>query len=259
MGYALQSGPRHSRRRTRRWGWRGRRRSASHLPEYKFAVEQIGKYPDKSHLGHPDDRLAEHLMFLYLHGKLDLEDELLTTFFSKASDKVRGHAITFIGRTLSNSADVPAQVIERLETLWDARLKTARSSRDASSYIEEMAHFGWWFASKKFLDEWAVPQLQEALKIARKIVPDHLVAQRLAELAPTMPREAVATLAMLIEGDKNGWEMLAWSDEPRKILSSVIKSSDEQARADAISLVHRLGAIGHLQFRSLLSETASSK
>jgi hypothetical protein len=225
--------------------------------EYDVAVEQIGKYVNKSHLGHPDDRLAEHLMILYWRGEIDLEHDLLRHFFAKAPDKLRGHALEFVGRSLSNN-DVSSRIIERLTRLWDARLSAARGPRDVSDFIEEMAHFGWWFASKKFPDEWAVSQLEAALKISKKSAPDHLVVERLAQLAPMMPRQAVASLAMVIEGDKDGWGILGWSDEARKILSSALKSTDEKARADATDLVHRLGALGQFQFRSLLSEIASA-
>jgi hypothetical protein len=226
--------------------------------EYDFAVSQIGKYINKSHLGHPDDRLVEHLMILYWRGEIGLDHDLIRHLFEKAPDKLRGHALEFIGRSLRDGNEVPSRIIERLKALWDNRLIVARRSRDVSGFVEEMAHFGWWFASKKFPDDWAMLQLQEALKIAKKSAPDHLVVERLAELAPAMPRQAVVCLAMVIEGDKEGWGILGWSDEARKVLSSALKSADENARADATALVHRLGALGHFDFRSLLSETASA-
>jgi hypothetical protein len=224
--------------------------------EYDFAVAQIGQYINKSHLDHPDDRLAEHLMILYWRGEIDLDHDLIRHFFEKAPDKLRGHALEFIGRSLRDGNEVPSRIIERLEALWDTRLNVARRSRDVSPFVEEMAHFGWWFASKKFPNDWAMSQLQEALKISKKSAPDHLVVERLAELAPAMPRQAVICLAMVIEGDKEGWGILGWSDEAHKVLSSALKSADENARADARNLVHRLGALGHFDFRGLLSETA---
>jgi hypothetical protein len=228
-------------------------------PEYLFAVEQIGKYPDKSHLGHPDDRLAEHLVILYWRGNIDLSDELLAAFFTKASDGLRGHMIEYVGRSLRDTPHIPPETIERLKRLWDVRLDAAENSRDRSVFTEEMAHFGWWFASKKLPDDWAISQLKDTLKIAKKSVPDHLVVERLAELAPSMPLETVECLGMLAEGDKNGWEILGWNQAPEKILSTAMRSADQDARIAAIDLVHRLGALGHFQFRALLSGGASDK
>jgi hypothetical protein len=69
-----------------------------------------------------------------------------------------------------------------------------------------------------------------------------------------MPLETVECLGMLVEADKNGWEILGWNNAPEKILSTAMRSGNVAARTAAIDLVHRLGALGHFQFRTLLSE-----
>jgi hypothetical protein len=47
------------------------------------------------------------------------------------------------------------------------------------------------------------------LKIIGSIEPDHLVVERLAELAVAMPIKAAECLAKILERDKAGWGILS--------------------------------------------------
>jgi hypothetical protein len=171
----------------------------------------------------------------------------------KAPDKLRGYAIEFVGRSLRNDTGVVApEIVERLREFWASRLNAARAAGAATSFVEELSRFGWWFASRKFDDEWAMAQLAEALRIAKKAEPDHLVVERLAELSPSMPRSAVECLAMMVAGDKEGWGVLGWRESARKILATSLKSADQNARTAARDLIHRLGSRGYFEFRDLL-------
>jgi hypothetical protein len=222
--------------------------------EYLYEVEQIGKHSHvRSHLGHPDDRLAGHLMTLYWRGKLGIHDSLFQRFYAAAPDSLRGFAAEFIGRSLRNdTGDVAPVIIERLRELWTFRLSAARAATDATTHVEELSHFGWWFVSKKFDDTWSLTQLVEALKIAKKAEPDHLVVERLSEISPSMPSNAVECLAMIVAGDKEGWGILGWREFARKILADAMSSADQPARAKATELIHRLGSRGYFEFRELL-------
>jgi len=224
--------------------------------EYARAVEQIGTVAaDRRYHGDPDQHLAEHLMVFYWRGKLDLDEqgEMLRRFYEKASDSLRAHAIEFIGRSLSNTEGaVEAEVLEPLRSIWVIRLDAARAALNHGTHTRELAAFGWWFASGKFDDSWAVEQLSAALSLTRKIDADWLVLERLATLAEAMPKEVVRCVALMIEGDLQGWEIHGWRGELRAILSTVIRGSDPNARQGAAELVNRLGAKGVLEFRDLL-------
>ena len=224
--------------------------------EYSFAVEHIGEHAfGGSHLGDPDERLANHLMTLYWRGKVSLTEEngLLQRFYAKAPDKLRGYSATFVGRSLGNEGgDVAPEIIERLKTLWTTRCTVASSATGTVSYVEEMGQFGWSFVSKKFDDDWAILQLAESLKIAKKTAPDHLVVERLANLSGRFPRKAVECLAMIVEGDLEGWGVLGWRDDARKVIAGAIGSGDVAARSAATNLAHRLGSRGYFEFKELL-------
>jgi hypothetical protein len=88
------------------------------------------------------------------------------------------------------------------------------------------------------------------LKFCASIEPEHLVVERLAELAASHPGKAVDCLALIVDGDKT-WGVFGWIDHARRLLAQVINSVDQSARTRAIDLVNRLGALGYSQFRDL--------
>lgn len=218
--------------------------------QYATAVKRI-KMTSRDVRLSSERRLAEHLMVFYLRGKIELEDSLLTQFWNKAHDALRGHALEFVGRMLYDTkGGIPKEIQERLIVLWEKRAHTAASLPENCE--NEMAAFGWWFASGKFDDSWAIEQILKALKIAGKVVADHLVMQRLAEIAPHLPLHAINVLAAMIRGDKEGWRILGWQEEARKVLKTILASPDQEAIKRAKELINELLAKGFLEFRDLL-------
>lgn len=224
--------------------------------EYEFAVGQIETEPtEKGGYPNPSQRLAEHLMIFYWTGKLALEGKgLIGEFFAGSPDELRAHALDFIGRSLHNAtAAPPKEVLERLKELWEWRLEAAQGSGFPERFKSEMTTFGWWFSSRKFDDVWACVQLMKALRLVSKSEPEHIVVERLKEIAPSMPVCAVEALSMIVEGDKEGWGILGWRKQARSILASALQSGDKLACDAAVALVHKLGARGNLDFHELLS------
>ena len=86
-----------------------------------------------------------------------------------ADDKLRAHAIGFIGRGLKSEKDVDEELIKRAKNLWESRLAEAKAADNKTSYEEEMSSFGWWFISQKFPDKWLCDQYIEALKIGESM------------------------------------------------------------------------------------------
>lgn len=190
--------------------------------QYAATIERLdASRAEKRQLGDPDDRLAEHLMTFYWRGKLNLGDPngILSEFLRRAPDPIRGHALSYIGRSLDQWKDtVSPQPLQRLKALWEGRLTAAKEAATPDHYIAEMSAFGWWFVSGTFEDIWAINHLDEALKIAGKVEREETVVERLASLSQNMPREAVQCLEALVKGDKEGWH--SWlaethTDDPR--------------------------------------------
>ena len=126
----------------------------------------------------------------------------------------------------------------------------AKTATNSVSHISEMNAFGWWFASKKFDDNWALTQLIGALKISGKIDHSDLVVERLAELVTQMPNEVVKALHLIVEG-KEEWGIYSWRDAAKEILGKALLTTAKQRAED---LINHLGRLGYLEFGELLKQ-----
>ena len=77
--------------------------------EYSNAVEHLAcSIDDRSRYSiESDKRLVNHIINLYWHGKLNLDDpqSLISRFYVNAPDSLRKYAIEYIGRSLYNEKD----------------------------------------------------------------------------------------------------------------------------------------------------------
>lgn len=216
--------------------------------EYARAVELIGKSLIETRRGEePDRHLAEHLIVLYGRGKLGLDSDssLLDRFFKTSPDDLREHALSFIGRSFTNTeASIPSEVVERFKTLWSVRLREAQHAPSLFQYTGELSAFGWWFASAKFEEDWSMEQLRTVLRLSVPVEPYHMVLERLEKLAPTLPSLSVECLGLMIENDKKNENRYAWQGSITHILEAAITSTSYDARQSAEALIHKLGARG---------------
>ncbi|CAA9459777.1 MAG: hypothetical protein AVDCRST_MAG37-3583 [uncultured Rubrobacteraceae bacterium] len=224
--------------------------------EYRRSVELLSSSPSGRWISaKPDERLAEHLMTFYWWGILGLEqrDALLSQFFANAAGELRGRALSFVGLSLHRMGeDVPPNTLARLRQLWNRRLHPHAGEAPLSN--KEAAAFGWWFASAKFDDPWLVEQLKLVLPRAHNVDAYDLVLERLASLAASMPADVVDCLRLLLEGDTEGWRIVAFQGVQRRILSAALRSGDPKARKIAEEVINRLGARGQWDLGKLLRE-----
>ncbi len=218
--------------------------------QYHYAVERIGLHRDDVRWpADPDEKLAEHLMELYWRGKIALDDPLLTGFWEKASDGLRGHALSFVGRSLKRTnGDIPLEILKRLKLLWESRIKEIK--RNPSAHEKELTAFGWWFVSEKFDMDWAIAQLAESLKLVPKTEPDHIVLEHLGKIVETHPEESVECLRRVIEGDRAGWTIYVSRDRIRKTLEVALRLPSASKKAEKV--INVLYSRGFPEFRDLL-------
>ncbi|MEQ1679209.1 MAG: hypothetical protein ABL950_01185 [Nitrospira sp.] len=225
--------------------------------EYGNAVLRLGTPSTTSLVAHSTSNLAQHLMVFYWQAKLPLDDEtgLLARFQERATDALLGEAVEFVGRSLSRPDEpLPEEISVRLKKLWEKRLASIKAAATASDHAAELAAFGWWFVSQKFDNAWAMSQLLAVLSLPQKAEPDYLVVERLVTLAATMPLEAVQCLTMMVQRDKENWNIQSWHDDSRKILATAISSGNSAARQAAIELVNRLAARGMPDYKDLIEK-----
>ena len=220
--------------------------------EYHRAIDLIGT--SSSRRGHPydpDEHLAEHLMAFYWRGKLALDEPegLLTQFFSKASDTLRGYALEFVGHSLYREKNpVPEQILVRLRALWEQRFMAASGYTTHNVGTNELAAFGWWFSSEKFDKVWAIAQLEAILKHNGRVEAAFMIVEYLAKLSSAMPLSVLKCLGLIIESDREEWRTSTWHEQVREILAHAHQSSDIDTRQEAKKVAERLLAQGYTDY-----------
>lgn len=227
--------------------------------EYARAVERLDSSKPGGPRPDPDASLAEHLMVLHRSGLLDPEDPngILIRFFENASDELRAHAVGFEGRRL-RSREAPLPDAERvgLQDLWERRLRSAAASSRPSA--AELEAFGWWFASCKFDEHYALERLDEALALGADVGRSHAVVKCLAEAAPRHPALAVACLdrivrALLAAGSKGRWAVVGIEGYALTVLLAGLNAGDETAKRKSREMANVLVSNGHSRFEPLIS------
>jgi hypothetical protein len=228
---------------------------ATMLPAMRFRYERaVGALQSNdTDITEGDRRFGNHFMQYYASNALQIDDPLFTSFFAKASPKLRAQTIGDVGWHLGqeDAGELDVGVQKRFMDLWEYRLAEGMQNVNASR--EELGAFGWWFASKKFPDDWSIGNLMTIVEKFRNIHPDFAVIKRLAELAPKYPYEAVRCLGIIFEEDKDGWAIHGWDNAPQVIIGEAGKG-DEKSRQEADRVANLLVARGHHSFKALLKK-----
>jgi hypothetical protein len=221
---------------------------------YHLAVEQIGseRLTGRGHLlDDLDENLATHLMQLYWRGQLPLQEAgILYRFYTRATDDLIAQATAHVGRSITESKEqVPAEVLDRLQQLWDWRLRNVADHQ----HPKEMAAFGWWFNSGYFEDVWALKHLKESLERSQGAMEPKLgTLRRLASLVEKYPDMVISCTDLIVRAEPI--DVILWVDDLRQILTTVISVGSQEASAKARSLIHSLGLRGYHEYRELLQQ-----
>jgi hypothetical protein len=222
--------------------------------EYMAAVNELKETDESKVKQLAQERLADHIMLLYYHGEIGLneEDGVLATFLQLAPDKLRAHAVSTLGYGIRQDiTPMPHEFIMRIKEFWTARLTIANKSTSQPMH-QELAAFGTWFALN-FLDtRWSLERLIETLRLAGRIKPYHLVLERLVITSDEEPRMALDALDLLVKSDQEDWEHTAHTEAKRTIIANALRSKDAEAADNARRLVNRLVAQGQFHYRELL-------
>lgn len=229
-------------------------------PQYKAAVEGLPRVDAEEARRKrldPSEHLAEHLMLLVIRGRLALDDELLKRFFEIAPEKIRVHALDFIGRLLHNEEAPPpteAQA-ERLKALWQARF--AAFVADSGKHRQEIGAIGWWFASSgKLPEDWLMTQLLAVLERGVPVDYPHGVIERLADLAPKRPYETIRALRLMVPVQEEPYLLAGWREPTRRLISAAGQSNDEKAREETRTLLNEIAARGYSDYDDLAKDFA---
>jgi len=195
--------------------------------------------------------LLGHLAIFYGRGLINLDSDIMVALFADdVPVEHRARMLEICGQMLSNTADTPPAVVERLQALWDWRAEELNAGR---TQIQELASFGWWVSSGNFPASWALTKLHALLAAGGCPEPSHLVAARLAGLRQDFLAETVRCTALLIDAPADPWFVDASRNEISAVLADGVKADDPQVRQVASEAVNRLVARGRTSFAQLVS------
>jgi len=216
--------------------------------QYALAVDLLAS---KTGIEDADKDLVRQLMVFYYRGKLELTDPqgLFAQFWLKTLPGLRAIALEFIGRSLKQiEEEISSEIIDRLKRLWLQRLETGRNPDQPDNYNSEMAAFTWWINSGKFESRWSLDRLKDALEIATE-TNNFFWPEVLSECISSFPIDTMQCLKMLIEKDRNGWQIQMWNEELKEVLNKALTTETSQ---EARNIINYLGSRGYLDFRDLL-------
>jgi len=216
---------------------------------------QIGEKSRES----PSERLAEHAVIIYLWEEHNLDgDTLINLFLSVAPPHLITHVMDFIGRDVFRSKEVDPGIIGRMQALWDWRVKRGCGYEKMNK--DELAAFGWWFASEKFEPDWALRNLAETLKMTPINASNLQAVEYLSDLYSSYPAEVMRCLQLFVHVNSDPWFFV--SSRKQKgvwtILDQGMVAEDAAIRDKAEEIVHLLGSKGHLEYRELLRKRTAT-
>lgn len=214
-------------------------------PQFASAIAlKAGQHPrNKGYV----EALIRHLAPLYWSGYLKLDDGPLARFTATADVTARREFLKHIGFCIHHTeGTVETEVLDRAKAYWESRVQAMRLGETTCN---ELVPFGWWFASGKFDDTWALEQLEMVLATCGTIDLEHAVAERLALLAASVPVRVIQCLLVLSNNDTNRGRALLCRTGIRGAINAARTSNNSHAQNLANELVSRLIARGYTEFR----------
>jgi hypothetical protein len=217
-------------------------------PQYELAISEAPQFTkDRQFWSDPTERLAHHLVVAYLFRMGD--DKLWARFFRTAGGKLRGSAVSFVGRVYlhrdqQRSETHPAT--NRLQEFWEWRLGNSKD-------LEELKQFGWWVVPGKFNDSWMLNQLVTTLKRTGGIMePAFQPILALMALAAQYPRACAEAFVLIVKSRFSDRMMLGHNPDIERALSVLYCSDDAGAVELAEVMIDHLTKLGFEQYRNIL-------
>ena len=235
----------------------------AHVERLSESTEESKSKGSDSFLRDVDKALVHHLMGLFMGGVIGFgsegagegngagADDLLSTFYERAPLRLRTEAFTSLGMALADekSGALSDELKARCSDLVDRRLEAVRSSGE----LAELEGFSWWFKSMALEPEWQLKTLGALLEAEVPVQPDHVVAERLADLSDEHPADSASLLKAQLQAGVRNWFVAGARDSIRKILVIALAAGGD-AEAHARETIHVLLSRGHSDYEDLLGD-----
>lgn len=226
---------------------------ASHLSD-----EPAVTWPDRKE---PRDALARHIVALYLHEEIELDDPLVQKVYEEQNqpfwEAATGRAVLALQRNSDLTEEIEPSYVARAQRLWEWRMESAESARmspGGSHYNEELTNFGHWVTCGAFPEDWWLEHLLRALDITHWVEPDGLVLKKVAEVSSRHPLESAAIATELLLNDRHAFLASGYREAFKAIVEAAIGSSLPVAKRKGRDLANRLVARGYSEYRPFATE-----
>lgn len=196
----------------------------------------------------PQAHLGEHLASFYWRAKVELDEPLFVTFWSRAQPEIRRHVVDFLGRSVSELPELEEEVRERLIRFWEF----AREHAAAAGTVEELAPLAWWVKCEALPVGWRLDNLSGILDLHVKPDPVYAVIESLPAISEEEPAYAVNVLRRILEIEQADWSYDLWDEQTSAVLRTALHSGDLAAYELAVATTHWLGERGYRQYGELL-------
>ena len=235
----------------------------AHAERLNESADESKSKGSDSFLGDVDKALVHHLMGLFMGGVIGFDgesategkgadvDDLLPIFYERAPLRLRTEALTSLGMALADekSGALSDELKARCSDLVDRRLEAVRSSGE----LAELEGFSWWFKSTALEPEWQLTTLGTLLEAGVRVQPDHVVAERLADLSDEDPAASATLLKAQLQAGVRNWFVAGAHDSIRKILVTALAAGGG-AEAQARETIHVLLSRGYSDYEDLLGD-----
>ena len=215
---------------------------------YTKYAKRLSDYEESDDRERSLENLVAHLITFYWRSKLELDDEILLTFYKHAPLKLRKHAIEFIGRSLGNT---PVGIEENIEKRLKGFYEWRQSEVSESNEYEELEGFCWWVDSDVVDRNWTLTKFHELLQVQDKLDALDFAARKLGNYLEIDPVKVLDCMSMMLDKLKTQGMYFSWDEDAQEILREALLN--DEVNEQAIELVHKFGSMGFLKYRDLLS------
>ncbi|MDO9108954.1 MAG: hypothetical protein Q7U89_08225, partial [Coriobacteriia bacterium] len=203
----------------------------------------------------PQEALARHAVAMYLHGDIELDDDLMGLVYDE-SNRILWSAATarvYLGLAKRKDPQEPPDsgYIDRAMRLWEWRIylaNAAASAGDVSNFHPELDGFSHWVVAGDFEENWWVGQLARVTELIGRVELDGPVLDALADVASRHPLQAARVATSLLLHEQ--WAFLATghADAFMRIVTAATGSCVPEAISEGRDLANRLVGKGHDEF-----------
>ncbi len=152
--------------------------------------------------------LVEHLITFYWRSKLELDGEILSTFYRCAPLKLRKYALEFSGQSLNNTLDLDKNIEERLKRLHEWRQSLVMEGGEQ----EELEGFYWWVGVAVIDKNWILTKFHELLQAQDKFDNLDLAASKLGDYLDVDPVKVLDCMDMILNKLNTQGGYFGWND-----------------------------------------------